>query len=116
MESLLQLREYAHRLHALMSTGRLDVLEVGRLLDETWRLKSGLASNVTSSQIDDWYARAVAAGAAGGKVCGAGGGGFLLFLARPNRQSAVCRALKGLTRVAVNFEAHGSQVAVPFVD
>ena len=51
--------------------------DVGQLLDRAWQLKRGLASRVTSDQIDDWYSRARESGAKGGKLCGAGGGGFL---------------------------------------
>jgi D-glycero-alpha-D-manno-heptose-7-phosphate kinase len=55
------------------------------------------------------------AGAEGGKLCGAGGGGFLLFIVKPERQVAVCNALSGLTQVPVAPEVHGSQVCSPFV-
>jgi D-glycero-alpha-D-manno-heptose-7-phosphate kinase len=55
------------------------------------------------------------AGAEGGKLCGAGGGGFLLFIVKPERQAAVCQSLSGLKQVPVAPEAHGSQVCSPFV-
>jgi len=116
MESLLRIREHAHEVRRLLNVGHVCPEELGRLLDESWQLKSTLASRVTTSEIDEWYRRAMNAGAAGGKVCGAGGGGFLLFIARPGQKEAIRRALPDLTEVTVNHEVHGSQVSVPFVD
>jgi D-glycero-alpha-D-manno-heptose-7-phosphate kinase len=78
-------------------------------------LKRSLSSKIATDQINDWYQRAMDAGAEGGKLCGAGGGGFLLFLAKPENQQRVCEALSDLTLVPVAPEAHGSQVCSPFV-
>jgi D-glycero-alpha-D-manno-heptose-7-phosphate kinase len=55
------------------------------------------------------------AGAEGGKLCGAGGGGFLLFIARPEKHDGVRQSLAGLTQVPVVHEVHGSQVCMPFI-
>lgn len=112
--SLLKMREHAHQLQALMSNGHVDPARFGRILDETWQIKRQLASTITTNQIDMWYRLALEAGAEGGKICGAGGGGFLLFIVRPERQEAVRRALSGLIEVPVRPEAHGSQVVSPF--
>lgn len=85
--------------------GRLE--ECGAILDAAWRHKRELGA--TTDQIDAWYTQARAAGAWGGKVCGAGGGGFLLFMAPPERHVDIKRAL-GLRAVSVRSAAHGSQV------
>lgn len=115
MDSLLCMRRHAIQLQKLTSNGRIDLENFGRILDESWRLKRTLSSKVSTGQIDEWYQRAMDAGAAGGKLCGAGGGGFLLFIVKPERQDAVCHALSGLKQVPVAPEVHGSQVCSPFV-
>lgn len=81
--------------------------ECGAILDAAWRHKRELGA--TTDQIDAWYTQARAAGAWGGKVCGAGGGGFLLFLAPPERHADIKHAL-GLRAVPIRLSAHGSQV------
>jgi D-glycero-alpha-D-manno-heptose-7-phosphate kinase len=115
MDSLLQMREHAARLQALCSNGGFDIQKFGAILDESWHLKRQLSSKITTGEIDRWYDQAMAAGAEGGKLCGAGGGGFLLFIVKPERQDAVRAALCGLKRVPVVHEVHGSQVCSPFV-
>ena len=115
MESLLKMRDHACQLQALTCNGRFDVTKFGRILDEGWQLKRQLATTITNNQIDAWYHAAIAAGAEGGKLCGAGGGGFLLFLAKPERREAVRQALNGLTEVSVAYEAHGSYVLLSTV-
>jgi len=112
MDSLLKMREYANQLQALTCNGRFDVAEFGRVMHEGWWLKRELASTITTSQIDEWYRAAREAGAEGGKLCGAGGGGFLLFIAKPERQEAVRRALSGLIEVAIEHEVQGTQVVL----
>jgi D-glycero-alpha-D-manno-heptose-7-phosphate kinase len=117
MDSLLAMRAHAHRLQELLHKhGTVDVVEVGRILDETWQLKRGLASAITNDQIDVWYRRALDAGAVGGKLCGAGGGGCILFVVPPERQDLVREALSDLIEVEVGHEVHGSQVIVSFAD
>jgi D-glycero-alpha-D-manno-heptose-7-phosphate kinase len=115
IDSLLRMREHAVRLQTLCGNGSFDIQKFGAILDESWQLKRQLSSKITTSEIDAWYERAMAAGAQGGKLCGAGGGGFLLFIAHPERHAAVCCALRGLKQVPVGHEVHGSQVCSPFV-
>ena len=115
MDSLLQMREHAIQLQKLTGNGSFDIQSFGRILDESWKLKRDLSSKITTNQIDEWYRRATEAGAEGGKLCGAGGGGFLLFVVKPERHAAVCAALRGLTLVPVAHEVHGSQLCSPFV-
>lgn len=115
LESLKRMRAHAVELQALSCNGGFDVCRFGRILDESWRLKRELSSKITNREIDRWYAAAIEAGAEGGKLCGAGGGGFLLFIVRPEKQAAVSAALSNLTQVPVAPEVHGSQVCAPFV-
>lgn len=113
MDTLLQMRDHAMQLKGLIGNGTFDPVAFGRVLDETWRLKRQLASTITSDPIDAMYRQAIEAGAEGGKLCGAGGGGFLLFVVRPERQSAVRQALRHLSEVRMRYEVHGSRVLLP---
>jgi D-glycero-alpha-D-manno-heptose-7-phosphate kinase len=115
-ESLLAMRQHAHLLHLLMCGEHVDVLRFGHILDETWRLKRGLASAISNDRIDQWYACARQHGALGGKLCGAGGGGFLLLIVPPRCQPAVGHALADMTHVPIRYEVHGSHVIHPFMD
>jgi len=110
IDSLLTMREHAKRLQKLLSNGHFDVEAFGQILDESWQLKRQLASGISTSEIDRWYQLARDAGAAGGKLCGAGGGGFFLFLAPAERQKSIRQAMRMLKEVSVEAEVHGSQV------
>ena len=95
----------AQTFHDALRCGR--VAECGEILDTAWGLKRVLGTS--NEQIDAWYTAAKRAGAIGGKVCGAGGGGFLLFLAPPDSHRAIAKAL-GLRAVPFNLVDHGVQV------
>jgi D-glycero-alpha-D-manno-heptose-7-phosphate kinase len=84
--------------------------EFGVLLNESWMLKRSLADKISNNHIDEIYKTATAAGALGGKICGAGGGGFLLLFVPPARQSSVKEALRKLLLVPFRFENLGSHV------
>jgi D-glycero-alpha-D-manno-heptose-7-phosphate kinase len=86
--------------------------EFGKLLHESWRIKRGLSSMVTNNQIDSIYEAAMEAGAIGGKILGAGGGGFMLVFAKPEKHAAIRERLKKLIYVSFNFEDGGSRVAL----
>ena len=92
----------------ILNNGHLD--DLGRLLDETWQLKRSLASNITTPKIDEIYESAKAAGALGGKISGAGGGGFMLLFVKPEDQPKVKEKLKSLLHVPVRFEDVGSKI------
>jgi D-glycero-alpha-D-manno-heptose-7-phosphate kinase len=113
LESLERMRDQAYALQALPRNGQIDPAEVGRILHEGWRLKRGLASAISNERIDAWYERALDAGAVGGKLLGAGAGGFLLFIVPLKRQEAVRQALSELKHVRIGYEAHGSRVLSP---
>jgi D-glycero-alpha-D-manno-heptose-7-phosphate kinase len=99
--------ELAHTLRRELQQNRAS--SFGEIIHEGWRLKKSLARNISSDVIDDWYARARKAGAVGGKLLGAGTGGFLLFYAPPERQAAITAALK-LRRMPFCFEPQGSRI------
>jgi D-glycero-alpha-D-manno-heptose-7-phosphate kinase len=90
----------------------LDFLEVGRLMDENWLLKKRLSNEISNSAIDGAYEAAKKSGAIGGKLLGAGGGGFLFFLVPPERQRDVRQSLesRGLTAKSARFEISGSTI------
>lgn len=87
-----------------------DLDEFGRLLDYTWQLKKQAGEAVSTDSIDALYARGMKAGALGGKLLGAGGGGFLVFYVSPERQKAVREAMKDLMYIPFEFENSGTQV------
>jgi D-glycero-alpha-D-manno-heptose-7-phosphate kinase len=91
-------------------TSQSDLKEFGRLLDYTWKLKRGITSKISTDSIDGLYNKAIRAGAVGGKLLGAGGGGFLLFYVEEDKQKAVRNALENLLYVPFAFENAGSQV------
>ena len=91
-------------------TSKGDLNEFGRLLDYTWKLKRGITSDISNNSIDELYTRAIRAGAIGGKLLGAGGGGFLLFYVEKDKQFAVLKELKELLYVPFEFENVGTRV------
>lgn len=91
-------------------TSKGDINEFGRLLDYTWKLKRGITSKISNDSIDALYAKAIKAGATGGKLLGAGGGGFLLFYVEKDKQPMVREAMKDLLYVPFAFENGGTRV------
>jgi D-glycero-alpha-D-manno-heptose-7-phosphate kinase len=89
-----------------------DYATLGRLLDDGWKLKRGLSAGISTAEIDRWFEAAKAAGAYGGKVTGAGGGGFLLVVHPPERSRQIETALSPMTRVPVGITAEGSRILV----
>lgn len=87
-----------------------NLCNLGDILDEGWRLKSGLSKDISNSEIDYWYRLAKQSGAKGGKILGAGAGGFLLLYASPESHAKVRLALSMLREVKVKFERTGSQI------
>ena len=87
-----------------------DLNDFGRLLDHTWKLKRQTGNAVTTSGIDALYDKGIAAGALGGKLLGAGGGGFLVFYVQKEKQAAVREAMKDLLYIPFQFENEGTKV------
>jgi D-glycero-alpha-D-manno-heptose-7-phosphate kinase len=90
--------------------GQSDLLNFGKLLHESWKLKKTLSNKVSNQDIDDIYALALKNGAIGGKILGAGGGGFIFFFSRPECVEKLRRALGKLLYVPFRFDTTGSQV------
>lgn len=84
--------------------------EFGKLLDHTWKLKRQTGSKISTDNIDCLYESAIKAGATGGKLLGAGGGGFLVFYVEEDKQEAVKEAMKGLLHVPFEFENGGTRI------
>jgi D-glycero-alpha-D-manno-heptose-7-phosphate kinase len=108
-EELREMRDLVPKLKAILESGR-GLEAFGRILHEGWELKKKMASGISDPEIDDWYGLALEAGATGGKILGAGGGGFLMLLVPPDRQARVRQALPGLREVSVAFEKRGSRI------
>jgi D-glycero-alpha-D-manno-heptose-7-phosphate kinase len=87
-----------------------DIKAFGELLNEAWQAKRSLSKHVSNVEVDDLYSRAQSAGAIGGKLTGAGGGGFLLLFAEPERHEQIKTELETLIHVPFNFEFSGSQI------
>jgi D-glycero-alpha-D-manno-heptose-7-phosphate kinase len=94
---------------SILSSGQ-DIRGFGELLHEAWQAKRSLSGQVSNSYVDELYETARKAGAIGGKLIGAGGGGFVLLFVPPERQQAVRDALTGLICVPFKFEFSGSQI------
>lgn len=92
--------------------GSGDLMDFGRLLHEAWSIKRHLTPHVSNANVDDVYARARSVGAAGGKLLGAGGGGFMLLFAPPDRHAAIRTALESLLEVPFGFDRGGSELIV----
>jgi D-glycero-alpha-D-manno-heptose-7-phosphate kinase len=91
-----------------LSNNRID--SFGAFLHDNWLLKKKMAGGISTKQIDIWYEKARKAGAIGGKLLGAGGGGFLLFYANPKCHKKIISALSDLTLVPFSFEPQGSKI------
>jgi len=96
----------------VIQSDRRPIREIGELLNQSWRLKRELADNVTTSEIDEIYDAAMDAGAIGGKLLGAGGGGFVLLFVEPGKQPAVKEKLNNLVRVDFGIDDVGSKIVL----
>ena len=95
---------------AILENKNADLNDFGRMLDHTWKLKRRIGSKVSNGSIDELYERGIKAGALGGKLLGAGGGGFLLFYVEQEKQQNVIKALDDLMHVPFNFENEGTSI------
>ena len=107
-----ELSEMYHMVDEAMNilNGDNDLLDFGKLLHKSWQLKRSLTNKISTPYIDYVYDAAINAGATGGKILGAGGGGFILFFVRPELQNKVKESLYGLLHVPLQFESLGSQI------
>ena len=94
----------------ILNSSQDDLSDFGTLLNDTWKLKKELSNKITNSEINDIYDVAIAKGALGGKLLGAGGGGFILLYVEPERQAAIKEAFKNLVHVPFKFTLTGSDI------
>ena len=106
----LEMLELVDEAEKVLEDKTRDLDDFGRLLDHTWKLKRQTGNAVTTSGIDKLYAKGIEAGALGGKLLGAGGGGFLVFYVQPEKKVAVMKAMQDLLYVPFHFEDGGSHV------
>ena len=109
MDFLTRMRAQADEIREVLIDGRdLDIF--GELLHAGWQLKRQITGGISNSEIDGWYEKAREAGAIGGKLLGAGGGGFLAFYVKPEKQRHVREVLQELRQVRFNYEPQGSKI------
>ena len=106
---LSQMRDLVHPLREVLS-GNKDMNTFGEILHEGWLLKKSITNEISNSQIDGYYEKALQAGAIGGKLLGAGGGGFLLLYVEPENQSKVIDALAELFCLDVKLDSAGTRI------
>lgn len=109
--SMSKMAELARQMKDVLSRG--DTKSFGELLHENWKLKRKLADGISTPKIDRWYNLARKNGAIGGKICGAGGGGFLLLYVPPSKHNKVISALSNLRLAEFSFEPQGSKIIYP---
>ena len=109
-QQLLEMLALVDEAEKVLTDKTSDLDDFGRLLDYTWKLKRQTGSAVTNDSIDALYEQGMKAGALGGKLLGAGGGGFLLFYVQPEKQQLVKKVMKDLLYIPFEFETGGTQV------
>ena len=110
MATLREMRAMAYKGYDILTSTRRPLNEFGELLHQAWCAKRSLETSISNAEIDEMYERGRKAGAIGGKLLGAGGGGFLLFFAPPKAQPRLLRAFKGQPTLSIRLNASGSQI------
>ena len=111
-QELTQIKEMVDEGMSILQNPSTPIMDLGKLMHESWKLKRSLSKKVSTPQIDEIYETGIKAGAIGGKVLGAGGGGFILFFAKPENHSKIRERLKSLVHVAFHFDDVGSKIVV----
>jgi len=109
IRELIEMKHLVDEAEKILISGT-NLNEFGKLLDYTWNLKRGLTANISTDYIDNIYAKAKKAGALGGKLIGAGGSGFMVFYAEPDKHYSIKHALNELLYVPIAFENNGSKI------
>lgn len=107
---LKEMLQLVNEAQAILEDKHSDFNDFGRLLDHTWRLKRSTGGKISNDSIDDLYEKGLKAGALGGKLLGAGGGGFFLFYVEPDKRQSVIDALDNLMHVPFSFENEGTSI------
>jgi D-glycero-alpha-D-manno-heptose-7-phosphate kinase len=110
IERLKEMLQLVDEVEEILTDKHSNLDEFGRMLDHTWQLKRGTGSMVSTSGIDEIYQKGLDAGAIGGKLLGAGGGGFLVFYVQPEYQESVRRAMSDFMYIPFKFEDGGTRV------
>ena len=110
--ALTQMKEMVNEGLSILHRPSDPIKDLGKLLHESWKLKRSLSTKVSTPQIDEIYETGIKAGAIGGKILGAGGGGFILFFAAPENHNKIRERLKNLVHVAFHFDNTGSKIVV----
>ena len=108
------IKSHAEQLSDLLKSN-FDLSDFGKVLDDTWHQKRELANSISSDRLDKYYQLAIDAGALGGKILGAGAGGFFMFIVPTDRQEAVRKALYQMEELSVGYEPHGSRILFPSI-
>lgn len=111
-KNLSRMKELVDDAYKIIINPKRNLSEFGDLMNETWELKKRLSEKVSTSDIEKMYSTAIENGAIGGKLCGAGGGGFMLLYVLPRDQQRVKEALKGYLHVPFKFDFDGSKIIV----
>jgi D-glycero-alpha-D-manno-heptose-7-phosphate kinase len=111
-EELFRMKEMVDEAIYILENEQNPIEEFGELLHQNWKYKQTLSDKITTPEINEIYDRALTAGAIGGKILGAGGGGFILFFADPDKHETIKNRLNNLVHVPFQFEDSGSQVVL----
>ena len=109
-DSLSQMEALVDKAYKIIISPNKSLSEFGELLNETWHLKKKLSNKVTMPEVDELYETAIKSGAIGGKLCGAGRGGFMVFYVEQKNQSKLIGALKRYLHIPFNFDFDGSKI------
>lgn len=112
LQNLQSMKDMVKQALHILSDPNTDLREFGSLLNDTWHLKKQLSSRITNDLVDNLYERAIQAGAIGGKLLGAGGGGFMLFFVEPEKRHTFNQALTDCLEIPFKFDFDGSKIIV----
>ena len=111
-QELTQIKEMVDEGMSILQSPSTPIIDLGKLMHESWKLKRSLSVKVSTPKIDEIYEAGIKAGATGGKILGAGGGGFILFFAEPKNHKKIIERLKNLVHVVFHFDDVGSKIVV----
>ena len=111
-QELTRIKEMVDEGMSILQNPSTPIMDLGKLMHESWKLKRSLSAKVSTPKIDEIYEAGIKAGATGGKILGAGGGGFILFFAEPKNHKKILERLKSLVHVAFHFDDVGSKIVV----